>query len=88
MTKQTKNNIIVFALEREEQHLDATLFNGHLNNLLETNLTVNGINNLFLLGKQHNAPIKVELISYIEPYCSTNRNPEDMEKTPRNPAGK
>lgn len=59
-----KNNIIIFGLKNENKNLaDFTV--KKLNEVLDTNISINNIKDIYTIGKQkHNKPIIVEFISY------------------------
>lgn len=59
-----KNNIIVTGLPVEAGELVETTIS-QLNSLLNINLTIDNINDLYKLGKKSNSPIKIEFVSYI-----------------------
>lgn len=70
--KQTKlekevrrNNIIIFGLQLEEGNLLEFTINS-LNNLLQLQLSISDINNVFAIGKNINRPIIVKFISFFK----------------------
>lgn len=61
-----KNNIIVFGVEREEPNLNVDSVIQQLNNVLDINVTLNDLNNIYPIGKNRNAPLKVEFTSFLK----------------------
>ncbi|CAH1101370.1 unnamed protein product [Psylliodes chrysocephalus] len=61
-----KNNIIIFILNKSPQDATSQLFRQELKQLLEVDLNEKEINDIYYLGKLFNAPIKVELTTYLQ----------------------
>ncbi|KAL3288173.1 hypothetical protein HHI36_002624 [Cryptolaemus montrouzieri] len=64
-SKDKKNNLIVSGLQVDpERNLDDSIGEG-LNEKLDLKLSTGDLNNVYIVGKKPNGPIKLELTSYL-----------------------
>lgn len=61
--KIRRNNIVVFGLKVDESKVAEDTLQ-KLNSLLDLQLTINDINNIYKIGKSCNAPVVVEFVSF------------------------
>lgn len=65
-TRDKKNNIIVFGINKPEDTLSPQYICQKLNHLLDIDLTELDLNNAYPLGNSENSPIKVEFVRYLK----------------------
>ncbi|CAG9822919.1 unnamed protein product [Phaedon cochleariae] len=58
-----KNNIVVFGLTKKFEDLSVDNICNQLNKILDVEINISDINNLYRLGKAENSPIKIEFLS-------------------------
>nr|CAI5823642.1 unnamed protein product [Callosobruchus analis]CAI5854146.1 unnamed protein product [Callosobruchus analis] len=62
-----KNNVLVFGLDVDAKTTNlVNVVIQKLNNLLETNLSVEDVNNIYVIKSEKNCPVKIELVSYLK----------------------
>ncbi|KAJ8965829.1 hypothetical protein NQ314_003876 [Rhamnusium bicolor] len=64
-TRDKKNNIIIFGINKPVDTISPQFICQKLNHLLDTDLTELDLNNAHSLGNSENSPIKVEFVRYL-----------------------
>ncbi|KAG5891403.1 hypothetical protein JTB14_018460 [Gonioctena quinquepunctata] len=61
--KNKSNILVIFGFEKDPAEISPQIVINELNKLLEVNVDIRDINNIYCLGKNKNCPIKVEFVT-------------------------
>ncbi|KAG5891906.1 hypothetical protein JTB14_013373 [Gonioctena quinquepunctata] len=60
--KNKSNNLVIFGFDKDPAKISPQIVINELNKLLEVNVDIRDINNIYCMGKNKNCPMKVEFV--------------------------